>query len=625
MENILGHYLTRSHKKAEEEVGQNDHGPMKTSCSSSLSPNVGNISRYYLTRSNKKAEELVISSFNWKDTEKENMSSDIVSDSSEAEVGKNDYGPMNTRCCSSSSSSLSPNISRNYLTRSHKKAEELVMSSFNADKDNFSSGIVTASSEEEMGKNDYGPTNTSCSSSLSPNVENISRNYLTRMKKKLEEQKTTSKIDWKRTKKDSISQVISLSDESTSNTEDEMDENDEEDLSSSSSMSERNNPKQEEKNTSAEDFEEEHITKPKRRRSSAVLNDSDTSSDSEGPIRKVFSKRHCILDYEDESSNEKITSSLNNDTQATKVTESTEDVVEGNSKKQKLEKLKQLAKKTQKSKNLLTSSEDSDVEMNDLPLSLSDDNDDSDSLSNFIVNDEEDAQDGDTSRFRLAAHQELFLKHHIPLLSSNDLGSHFERVIKAFLINIIDSTFLVSLYDGTRQKKYAKEMLNSLNYLDERIILPRLAKLTTSCRWSTRYKERVDCYPLLHIKSIYARDQPCQACQLQRHCRFQVMLSGQSYNGRSMESDDFMSNDKQLFQIGKVCSARTEVYHQLKHYKYYLYKKCSPYIHDVSDKSAKEIVETSFNLMANKGIIKKEFNTLENYLNEADYFQEEQL
>lgn len=44
--------------------------------------------------------------------------------------------------------------------------------------------------------------------------------------------------------------------------------------------------------------------------------------------------------------------------------------------------------------------------------------------------------------------------------------------------------------DGTRQKKYAQDMLLSLHYLDDRFVQPRLDNLISRSRWKDRYKVR---------------------------------------------------------------------------------------------------------------------------------------
>lgn len=56
----------------------------------------------------------------------------------------------------------------------------------------------------------------------------------------------------------------------------------------------------------------------------------------------------------------------------------------------------------------------------------------------------------------------------------------------------------------------------------------------------------MDCYPNVHITLKSPKYMSCHACELNRYCKFNVMLSGKLYNSRTLETDDFMSDDKQV-------------------------------------------------------------------------------
>ena len=101
--------------------------------------------------------------------------------------------------------------------------------------------------------------------------------------------------------------------------------------------------------------------------------------------------------------------------------------------------------------------------------------------------------------------------------------------------------------DGTRQKSYAQDMLTSLHYLDNRFVQPRLENLVSRSRWKEQYKEWVENYSRVSIQPKNPENCSCQACGLHRHCKYSVHLSGKLYNTRTMETDDFMSHDKQVF------------------------------------------------------------------------------
>ncbi|NWQ62237.1 CCD82 protein, partial [Neopipo cinnamomea] len=372
----------------------------------------------------------------------------------------------------------------------------------------------------------------------------------------------------------------------------------------------------------------------KRKRSNtSVLYDSDESQDSDILVRKVFAKRHCIMD-EDDSSEE----------QQPDKTCPTESV---STRKQKVfAKLKELARKSATRRSCSSVSwEDSNSEaeieeelLGHLPLIPTEGGEtDSDSMEDFIVEEDEDDDNDDDNNTehvksgnqaqqkQLHTSNSELLSYYIPQLPRCDHYVHFKRIVKAFLINAIDDTFLSSLYDGTRQKKYAQDMLLSLHYLDDRFIQPRLENLIARSRWKDRYKERVDCYPDVRIILKNQKNMSCQACEMKRYCKFNVLLSGQLYNSKTLEVDDFMSNDKQVLKVGVVCANRTRVYHNLKHFKYKLYVDCSSVagLDGVEDEPVKDTVERLFSHLEESGWIQKRYDDLEVCMDDADSFQEE--
>lgn len=56
----------------------------------------------------------------------------------------------------------------------------------------------------------------------------------------------------------------------------------------------------------------------------------------------------------------------------------------------------------------------------------------------------------------------------------------------------------------------------------------------------------MDCYPDVRISLRNTENMSCQACEMKRYCKFSVLLSGRLYNSRTLEVDNFMSDDKQV-------------------------------------------------------------------------------
>ncbi|NXS07597.1 CCD82 protein, partial [Neodrepanis coruscans] len=373
----------------------------------------------------------------------------------------------------------------------------------------------------------------------------------------------------------------------------------------------------------------------RKRLNTSVLYDSDESEDSDILVRKVSAKRHCIMD-EDDSSEE----------QQTDKTCPTENVA--TSRKQKMfAKLKELASRSVtrrccSSVNCEDSNSEGEIEEElrcHLPFTPTEGSEtDDSSMKDFIVEEDDDDDDDDDDnntehlksenrpqQKQLNSSNSELLAYYVPQLSRCDHYEHFKRIVKALLINAIDDTFLKSLYDGTRQKKYAQDMLLSLHYLDDRFIQPRIENLICRSRWKDRYKERVDCYPDVHIILKNSKNLSCQACGLKRSCKFNVLLSGKLYNSKTLEVDDFMSNDKQVLKVGVVCANRTRVYHNLKHFKYKLYVDCISVVEldGVEDEPVKDTTERLFSHLEESGWIQKRYDDLEDYMDDADSFQEE--
>ncbi|XP_065534786.1 coiled-coil domain-containing protein 82 [Lathamus discolor] len=466
-------------------------------------------------------------------------------------------------------------------------------------------------------------------------IKKVVRRYETRTKTAATELSSSkSRVDWRRTKRELI--LLDSSDESSgtseeeepSTSEDEVDDKDE--TAVKNSLSDHEEKSHDGEVTDSSEDEECVVPGKRKRLNSSVLYDSDDESeDSDILVRKVFAKRRCIID-EDENSRE-----LQPDKTCSTENDST------NKKQKVFAKLKQLARqrttwRSSRSENCEDSNSEAEVEEEPffhLPLTPTEGSEtDCNSLKDFIVEEEDDDDDDDTEHVtgeNEAQHKELnsLLANYIPHLSRCDHYVHFKRIVKAFLINAIDDTFLSSLYDGTRHKKYAQDMLLSLHYLDDRFIQPRLENLVSGSRWKDRYKERVDCYPNVQITLKSPKYMSCHACELNRYCKFNVLLSGKLYNSRTLETDDFMSDDKQVLEVGVVCADRTRVYHNLKHFKYKLYLHCSSItkLDGFEDEPVKDTVERLFSQLEDSGWIQKRYTDLEDCMNDADSFQEERI
>ncbi|XP_078513117.1 coiled-coil domain-containing protein 82 [Lissotriton helveticus] len=458
-------------------------------------------------------------------------------------------------------------------------------------------------------------------------TQTVSRSYETR-RSSTEKQTLKSRVDWKRTKRD-ISQVLASEEEGFNSSEDQWQDHSDGivDVESSSTDGEA---EQEPKKVfpQKEDAEEDYIPRAKRKRVASVLYDQDSSSDEEELVRKVLCKRRCIMDDEStDGDSEENCSLVASDSSVTQQCDGRLARVNenANARKQKRQaKLKELSEKLLNTPKSNRSGHAENEEESTSKETSEHEDDDRGSISSFIVEDEEEEDSDDENETQSQACQSLFLQHNIPLAS--DPFVHFQRIVKALLINAVDDTFLASLFDGTRRKRYAKEMITSLNHLEDRVIAPRLENLKSRSRWKAQYKERVESYPFIIITHCRSTETVCQACGLTRYVSFEVMLSGEMYNNKTLERDNFMQHDRQILKVGTVCAERTRVYHQLKHFKYKLYRQCITLAEcaQKDDLPVKETVDMIFTKLKTSWL-QTEYDHLEKYLNEADFFQEEMI
>ncbi|XP_069746876.1 coiled-coil domain-containing protein 82 isoform X2 [Narcine bancroftii] len=406
-----------------------------------------------------------------------------------------------------------------------------------------------------------------------------------------------SRMDRRRTKMDSVSKMCDTDEEEESSSEEGEDE---ESKSSTSNNEDDQNPV----NKTTDSSDEEQVIQNKCLRLNNVFTENDSSSDSEicsKPLRKIKGNSQRIFvpkeeeEKEEEGSVEKRTSNINFCMKIEEVPYSEKELKIARKRKRHLE-LQRLSQKIKSRRRTNTSFEliedlDEEFEAPSLPQveSNSGTESENDSLDGFIVFDENDLQ-ATTSSHNELSHS--LLARHVPNFHIQDSYSHFQRVVKALLINSFDINFLKSLYEGKRKKKYAKEILNSLNYLDKRCVQVRLTNLKTTSRWTNCYQERVHCYPELKLQEHSKIERACQACNMKRTCRFSVFLSGHSYDPESLKQDSFMPHDTQVQSVGPVCAERTKIYHRIKHFKYELYQECYSMMQSevIQDESLKDAI-----------------------------------
>uniref|UniRef100_A0A8C1Z5B2 Coiled-coil domain containing 82 n=1 Tax=Cyprinus carpio TaxID=7962 RepID=A0A8C1Z5B2_CYPCA len=469
-----------------------------------------------------------------------------------------------------------------------------------------------------------------------------------------------SRIDKKKTRVNPIDRMLDDSDEgsyaSTTSVSSESEYQNSEDESGTSDSSYR--ARESDGDDSSETDEKCAVPRRKRKRAASApppddSSSSDSSSDAGGePLRRVLQRKRLRLpeDSEDEALREKKRGAELKEA-AAKRRERKNKLMElskrrksgtprrrrrtlGSEEEDEEEREEIKEDKVEEQSKADDSDNESSVEEKGSPLNSSEEEklaDSSDSLKDFIVEEEEQKKDKDQEE-EGEAKDKAFLSHLPRQFITGSQLTHFQVVVKALLINVLDSSFLKSLYNGERTKRYAQEMKSSLLHFDERLVLPRLENLKQRSRWKDRYKERVECYPRLRVMMTRVQTKGCEACELHRTGRFTVRLSGQLYHSNTLQEDQFMPDDSQSFFVGSVCASRTEVYHALKHFKYHLFERCRTALEAQKEEDAveddepvKDTVNKVFTKLQDGGWISEQYEKFQEHLNSADFFQEEKL
>lgn len=197
----------------------------------------------------------------------------------------------------------------------------------------------------------------------------------------------------------------------------------------------------------AEDLEEENVKRGRRRTHSSVMSDSDErgdSDDSDVAVRKGGVKRLRRVVEDECSPPAELEQNQPEKTAAAK-------------KREQLRKLKELSKQRSRQrrnssrdfedseKESCPSSDENDEDEEEEEVDESDEDGDNYIMDDFVVPDEEGDEENESQRGEQLATSQLKSNS---LYSFSDHYTHFERVVKAFLINALDESFLGTLYEA---------------------------------------------------------------------------------------------------------------------------------------------------------------------------------
>ncbi|MBN3312217.1 CCD82 protein, partial [Atractosteus spatula] len=218
----------------------------------------------------------------------------------------------------------------------------------------------------------------------------------------------------------------------------------------------------------------------------------------------------------------------------------------------------------------------------------------------------------------------LFQREGLITVSGTGFDVHFDRVIKALITNAVNENFLESLYGKRVRKGTEEDMKQSLDRFDQDTIEPRLQALKPARSWQRNYLNRLENYSCIDIDTCSAVERKCQACFMDRMCKYSITLSGPSYDKKILKMEQFLKDNKRVVLVGSLCAEKTRLYHQLRHFKYNLYQECVSEVkkEDFDKNKPDEAVKQIFSKLHDCGWIEQQRCIIKNLIEEADGFHQ---
>uniref|UniRef100_W5MBN4 DUF4211 domain-containing protein n=1 Tax=Lepisosteus oculatus TaxID=7918 RepID=W5MBN4_LEPOC len=218
----------------------------------------------------------------------------------------------------------------------------------------------------------------------------------------------------------------------------------------------------------------------------------------------------------------------------------------------------------------------------------------------------------------------LFQREGLITVSDTGFDVHFDRVIKALITNAVNENFLESLYGKSMRKRTEEDMKQSLDQFDQKTIEPRLQALTSTRSWQRNYLNRLENYPCIDIGTCSAVKRKCQACCMDRMCKYSITLSGPPYDKKILKMEQFLKDNKRVVLVGSLCAEKTRLYHQLRHFKYNLYQECVSKVkkEDFDKNKPDEAVKQIFSKLHDCDWIEQQKCIINNLIEEADGFHQ---
>ncbi|KAJ7109405.1 hypothetical protein C8R44DRAFT_802425 [Mycena epipterygia] len=189
---------------------------------------------------------------------------------------------------------------------------------------------------------------------------------------------------------------------------------------------------------------------------------------------------------------------------------------------------------------------------------------DSDNSSEFIVDDDGSAAAALPMEFSMDAHEAL---------------SHQFKKIFQFMVH-------VAVRPPAERKEFMRKLLKTEEYFSvplnmaRRRITSLRESLVASSRWKPGFVAVLQKYPEFTTHDLASTTPVCDACRISgRRGSKTAHLGGFPYDRMGFKEDDNSDEDrngsckeKTTFDLGRFCAERTQVFHQLSHWEYELFK-----------------------------------------------------
>ncbi|KYQ88355.1 hypothetical protein DLAC_11055 [Tieghemostelium lacteum] len=201
----------------------------------------------------------------------------------------------------------------------------------------------------------------------------------------------------------------------------------------------------------------------------------------------------------------------------------------------------------------------------------------------------------------------------------------FDILIQYVISAVLDDDFIQSVKEQGEDETYFSEAFKKVR---DTVVLKKEI-LVRGSQWEQSYTQTLSERPFFHSQEFdVTSSEKCQSCKRSKHAvSILVHLSGKSYNVEDFW-DGYFRNPKRLYQeeeksakfeLGSFCSKRSELFHELHHFPYKLFRVIKRDVRSYQDNHPNSKSEQILNsLLNNHNLMDSYMTRLQLLLKSAD-------